>query len=232
MSKEIRKYFDIGPASIATTNVYTGGTTGWQSGVADGNTSTLLGTTWVTGLSQSDDDQGRIGQSINVETLDVRIKISPDNSSASATTHTLRMIIFADNECDGAIPVINGEVLGPTASTVATGLVMSFLNPSYFGRFKIIEDRFWCWSQNAGQVITPLNPDHKMFSESHHDMKNHRVMWDTTNSSGISNARKGHIFISWIYECDVVAVGGIITATTATPPGVQITTRIRYTDTV
>lgn len=230
MSKEpIRKYFDIGPAAIATANVYTGGSTGWAAGIVDpASGPALLATLWPTGLSQSDDDQGRVGQSINVETFDVRVKITPDNT-AGGHGH-LRMIIAADEECDGVAPSYP-ELLGPTASTIASGLVMSFLQPGYFGRFKIIEDKHWQWNNlNSGAYQSPeYRPD--LYHESHHDMKSHRVMWDASNLSTITAARKGHIFIWFFFENTTTAVGGIIAATTTNPPGIQLTTRIRYRDT-
>lgn len=228
MSREaIRKYYDIGPAAIATTNVYAGGATGYTTGVSDINNG-LGANAWVTGLSQSDDDQGRVGQSINVETLDVRLKISWDLLTPVGATQTLRFVIFADNELDGAAPTFT-ELFGPTATSVATGSVMSFLNPSYFGRFRIIADRFFTNSQNGGLIVS--NSPQVLLHEEHHDLKGHRVMWDTTNSSAIGNARKGHIFLLFIYEQTIVAAGGIITSTSANPPGVQFTTRIRYVDT-
>lgn len=228
MSREkIRKYFDVGPAAIASTGVYTGGATGWTTGIADSNNALFLTSSWITGLSQSDDDQGRVGQSINVETLDVRVKVIPDNT-AGGHGH-LRMIIYSDEECDGTIPSV-AEILN--AATVASGAIMSFLLPSYFGRFKIIEDKHWQWnSLNAGAYQGDETPLRELWHEAHHDMKGHRVMWDASNASAIANARKGHIFFLFIYENTTVAAGGIITQTTANPPGVQFTTRIRYTDT-
>lgn len=228
--QKIRKYFDVGPAAIASTSVYTGGATGWASGIADSNNALVLSTSWITGLSQSDDDQGRVGQSINVETLDVRVKVLPDNTLAGHGH--LRMIIFSDEECDGALASV-GELLGATSTTVANGLVMSFLQPGYFGRFKIIEDKHLQWYNSSTANSFELNEGpHGMWHEAHHDLKGHRVMWDASNSSAIANARKGHIFIVFLYENSTVATGGVITSNTTNPPGIQLTTRIRYTDTV
>jgi len=230
MSKErIRKYFDIGPACLASTNVYTGGATGWTTGIAGANTATVLTTAWITGLSQSDDDQGRVGQSINCETLDLRVRVIPDNTLVGHGH--LRMIVYADEECDGAAPDPTTEILGPTATTIASGLIMSFLQPGYFGRFKIIEDKHWQWYNSSTANSFQEQEARECWHESHHDLRGHRVMWDTTNASAIANARKGHIFINFYYENSTVATGGIITSTTTNPPGIQLTTRIRYRDT-
>lgn len=225
MSKEpIRKYFDVGPTELATTAVYSGGATRWSAGLIDPGAyvSAAGDNLWVTGLSQSDDDQGRVGQSINIETLDIRVKISNDTGAAGNVTNTLRMIVFSDEECDGNPPSL-AEIL--LFATIATGGVMSFLNPSYFGRFKIIEDKKWVWNNATSQ------PREGFFlHESHHDMRGHRVMWDTTNSSAIANARKGHIFTAWLFEANTVA-SGVTTIVTTNPPAIQFTSRIRYRDT-
>ena len=208
----VRKYFDVGPTSITAGGVYTGGATGWASGIANVN----LANQWLTSLTNGTGDNQRVGQSIAVETLDLRVKISPDPTGLN---QTLRMIVFADNECDGAYPS-DAELF--SQSTIATGANLSFLQPAYFGRFKIIEDKHFDWQQLPGT--------HPIFHESHHDLKGHRVMWDTTDLSTISNARKGHIFIFFYWESRSVAAGGIITQTLNNPPAVQYVSRIRYRD--
>lgn len=209
----IRKYYDLGPTSVSTSNVYTGGATGYSSGIAIPSSNVNY---WITNLTNGPGDNQRVGQSIAIETLDVRVKISSDSTSLN---QGLRMIIFSDLECDGVAPDI-ADLL--TQSTVATGAFQSYLNPSYFGRFKIIEDKVFDWSQLPGT--------HPLYHESHHDLKGHRVMWDTTEGALIANARKGHIFIFFIYEARSIATGGVITVQTTNPPGVQYTTRIRYRD--
>lgn len=228
MPEPIRKYFDVGPAAIASTSVYSGGATGWSAGIAGANTSTSITTAWVTGLSQSDDQTGRIGQSIAVETLDIRVKITPDNSVVGHGH--LRMVVYADEELDGAAPDPTNEIFGPKATSVPTGLCMSFLQPGYFGRFKIIEDKHFQWYNSSTQNSFQQQEYRELFHESHHDLKSHRVMWDNTNLSAIANARKGHIFINFYYENCETTTGGIITLTTTNPPGIQLATRIRYRD--
>lgn len=217
----VRKYFDI-VGAIASTVVYSGGATGYATGIADPNSNA---SGWLTSLSQATTDTGRLGQSIAVETLDFRMQISWDLTSASGVTQSLRVILFADNECDGSYPAVADYLAN---STVATGAVMSFLQPAYFGRFNIIEDRVYYNTQNGG--IKDGASSHSSWHESHHDLRSHRVMWDTTDASAIANARKGHIFVTFIYEQRTIAAGGIITISTATPPGVQYTSRIRFRD--
>lgn len=219
----IRKYFDIGPKALATTDVYSGGATSFSTGIANQGTDPFL---WLTQLSQSDDSQGRVGQSIAVETLDVRVEIIPDNSLAGHSH--LRMMIVADNEGDGAAPS-QAEIL--LYSTIATGATESFLNPTYFGRFNIIEDKNWRWYNSSTLNSFQENEQpNAMYHESHHDMKSHRVMWDITNSSAITNATKGHIFVLFFFKNTNSAVGGITTITTTNPPGIVYHTRIRYRD--
>lgn len=224
----VRKYFDVGPTSIAATSVYSGGATGWGTGIANPNVAQLIGNTWITGLAQSDDDQGRIGQSINVETLDVRVQVIPDNTLAGHGH--LRMIIFSDEELDGTTPT-DIEIFGATATTVASGFVMSFLQPGYFGRFRIIEDKHWTWyNSSTANSFQEIEDPNSLWHSSHHDLHSHRVMWDATNNSALANARKGHIFIYFYFQNVTVAVGGVPTLTSTNPPAVQYTTRIRYRD--
>lgn len=216
----LRKYFDSGPAAIATTNVYSGGTTGFTSGIATPGTAPQL---WLSSLAEGATDNGRVGITIAVETLDLRVHINWDLLAVVGVSQALRMIVLADNECDGIVPDQGDILLQPT---VATGAVMSYLNPSYFGRFHIIEDKVFYNTQNGG-----LNQSaHELVHESHHDLKGHRIQYATDDGSTITSARKGNLFMYFFYEQRTVAAGGIITIGTANPPGVQFVSRIRYRD--
>lgn len=223
----IRKYYDKGPAAITSNGNYDGSgspTTLWSVGTLGPAFGNVL---WLTDLQQSDDDSGRIGQSVALETFDFRIQITPQPTVVGY--QSLRMIIASDNECDGAAPTLL-ELLGPTATTVATGLQMSFLNPGYFGRFHIIEDKRWHLYVSSTANSFTESETHPFIHESHHDMRSHRVMWDATDASLIANARKGHIFLFFVYENTVTATGGLPTVTTANPPSIQYTCRFRFRD--
>lgn len=219
----IRKYYDVGPTCIAASNVYTGGTTGWSSGVADHNSNVNY---WLTGLGQGTTDTTRLALSVAVKSLDVRVQVNPDETVAGSCL--LRMIIFSDNECQGAPPNL-ADLLGPVSTTSSTGLAMEWLQPGYFSRFKIIEDKHWAWESSGSANTLILESSRSFWYESHHNM-NHRVQWDATDASAIANARKGHIFITFIYQCMTTAAGGVLTNVTTNPPGVQYTTRIRFID--
>lgn len=227
----VRKYFDIGPASTATSVVYTGGTTAWQVGSPTATGFTVdagsCPSCWLTQLAQSDDEQGRIGQSVALETLDSRIKINWDLTAAVGVTDNLRIIIVADQECDGTNPSYL-EVLGNTATQPANGIMLEFLQPGYFGRFKVIYDEYFSNTQNGG--IADKNKDASVIHQRHHDLHDHRVMWDATNGSLLTNARKGHIFMYMFYERTTVAVSLASISGTNTAPSVQFKFRFRYRD--
>lgn len=143
------------------------------------------------------------------------------------------MIVVADNECDGASPTLL-EILGtsgPTAvTTIAQGLDQAFLQPGFFGRFNVIEDKNWIlYSSSTANTFTEKDGA-SWYHESHHDLKSHRVMWDTSDASAITNARKGHIFMYFLFSNVVTALGGLPTVTTANPPSIHLATRIRYRD--
>lgn len=221
----VRKVFDKGPAALTTTGLFDGstGSTSWSSGLTN---------YWLTDLSQSTADNGRVGFSIAAESLDLRIQITPD-PTVVGFSH-LRMLLFADNECDGSLPTY-GEVLGSVSSassvaTVATGATHAFLQPAYFGRFQVYEDKHWIWYNSSTQNSFMENQTHPIWHESHHDLKSHRIQWDTSDNSAIANARKGHLFLFFVYSNTETATGGIPTVTTANPPTIQLATRMRYRD--
>lgn len=223
----IRKIYDQPPAAITSNGNYDGSgspTTAWTTGIA---------TLWLSSISQSTADNGRVGISVAAESLDFRLKITPSNS-VSGYQH-LRMIVVADNECDGTQPALN-EILGATSGSVSPATIdggahLAFLQPAYFGRFHVIEDKNWVMynSSTANSFTESLVP-HAFYHEAHHDLKGHRIMWDTTDASTISNARKGHIFVYFLYSNQVCNTGGIPVQTTANPPVIQYSVRIRFRD--
>nr|WAE42172.1 MAG: capsid protein [Cressdnaviricota sp.] len=227
----VRKVYDVPPASATSTASFNGGgspSTEWVSGILDGTT---YAGAWLTQLAESTADNGRVGISVALETFDWRVKVVPQDT-VIGHKH-LRMLVVADNECDGNAPALT-EILGDangSATTVATGLEMSFNQPGYFGRFKIIEDKNWMW-YNAGSTngVQDAVSTHCFYHESHHDMKDHTLLWDTTDSSAIADARKGHIFFAFMYSNVTTAAGGLPTLTTADPPTIQYTARFRYRD--
>ena len=226
----IRKVFDISPTAITSNGTYDGSsnpgapTTAWTSG--------LTPFQWLSGIPQSDDDNGRVGQSVALETLDLRVKISTSDT-LSGTNH-LRMLVLADNEYDGSLAL--SEVLGDVNNSsiaISAGTVLQWNQPSFFGRFRIIEDKHWHWRTIAsGSVPTFIDQanTHSFWHESHHDMKGHRLMWDVTDTNTTSSARKGHIFMIFMYESTSVAAGGIPVVVTTNPPVIQYSVRLRYRD--
>jgi len=220
----VRKYYDVGPTSVSSSPVYTGGATGFASGIADDISNASY---WLTGLAQGATDNDRVGISISIESLDIRVQISPDTVTSNGHGH-LRMIMFADTECQGA-PPSTVDLL--TQITSVSGVVMSMLNPSYFGRFKVIEDKHWQWSTaGVANSLTDLSNTPSIYHESHHDLKGMIAQWDVSNSSAIANARKGHIFLYWYWQAVTVAAGGVPTVISTNPPAIQFVTRIRYRD--
>lgn len=229
-SGNIRKIYDIVPAAITSNSVFDGSgapTTAWSTGIT---TPSNNGSLWLTSVPQAVTDNGRVGISIAVESLDLRVRITPQPTVVGY--QHVRMIVFADNECDGTQPTV-AELLGDTtgsATTIATGIEMSFLQPAYFGRFHILEDKNWyIYVSSTANSFTEMEGK-GLYHESHHDMRSHRVMWDTTDGNAISNARKGHIFVMFFYSTVVTATGGLPTVTSANPPAIHICSRIRYRD--
>lgn len=230
----VRKVYDVGPSSLQATSTAWGttGTTGWASGICDpGSVSSV---NWLSAMSQGVTDNSRVGFSVAAESLDVTIVINPDVTIAGHSV--LRWILVADEECDGSTPSIT-EVLGDsnnTATTIATGLIGSHLQPGFFGRFKVLADEYWDWHVSLGgasPTAIDYPRDGKSFVHRRHiDLKDHTIMWDMTDASAIANARKGHLFMFWLYQNVTTAAGGVLTQTTTDPPSIQFSSRMRYRD--
>lgn len=222
----VRKVFDISPVAITSNGNFDGSgapTTSWASGIT--------GPVWLSNISESVADNGRVGISVALETFDIRVKINPGNT-LQGTQH-IRMVILADLQCDGSLPSI-GDVLGDANNTtfnIAAGLEMAFLQPAYFGRFKIIEDKNWdIYCSSATNGVQDSSNNHNLYHEAHHDMRNHRLMWDTTDSSAIANARNGHLFMFFLFSMTTVATGGLPVVVTTNPPAIQYAVRLRFFD--
>lgn len=221
-----RKVFDSSGA-LTSNFLYNGSgspTTSWAAGIC----SPIL----LTQLSQGAEDNERIAYSIAIETFDIRIKIVPDSTdAATGAIDQLRILIVADNECDGATPLIT-EILGDssqTATTQATGLQMEYLQPAYFGRFRIYRDHQVTWCPSSGATMPQQGES--FFHDWHMDMNSHKVVWDMTDSSANpTNCRKGHMWLYFQYERFSTATGGLPTQTLTTPPSILFNFRIRYRD--
>lgn len=221
----VRKLFDSGPVAVTSNTAYDGSgspTTSWASGIA--------GPIWITALTQGATDNDRIGFSIAAESLDLTLIVNPDNGASANGNNVLRVLMVADNECDGSTPQL-AEILGnaqQSDTTVATGFVASHLQPGFFGRFHVLMDEYWNWTFN--NAISFYQTDKPFCHRRHFDLHDHRIMWDMSDSSAIANARKGHIFMYFIYQTCTTAVGGLPTLTTSNPPSIQYMARFRYRD--
>lgn len=226
-----RKWYDQGPSGVYTTDVYTGGSTAWTNGIASlGDTSWNVG--WLTGNSEGSGETNRVGQAIILDSLDYRLTIVPDTSAAaSGTRSTVRFIVAIDEEQQGAAPSI-AALIGPDSTTVANGLIQNFINPSFFGRFRVLEDKYFSWQYSVQVTAASFNviePLTELAHERHHDLRGHKVRWDSTNNSAIANARAGHIFAFLLYE-NASSAAGITAIATTNPPQVFFHSRIRYRD--
>lgn len=229
----IRKVFDIGPTAVTSNGNYDGSgspTTSWSSGLISG--------IWLSGIPQSDNDNGRIGQSAAIETFDLRVTIAPDQAAESSCR--LRMLLVADKEYDGmnsagsSAPPLLSEILGLSSGSTpgaSGGLFLVPLNPAFFSRFQVIEDKRWAWTVTSGtDVQFDTSQTHSFYHETFKDMKGHRLMWDNTDADIVGSARAGHIFLYFIYEQNSVTTGGIPGVTTTYPPAIAYSCRLRYRD--
>lgn len=224
----VRKVYDVGPKAITSNGNYDGSsapTTSWSSGI---NASE-----WLSAIAQGVTDNDRVGFSVAAESADLNLVVNPDISANAAGMNLLRIVIVADGECDGAFPVWT-DVFGnaqQTDTTVATGLAISHLQPAYFGRFKVLMDEHLHWDVTSSTSgINHPRTERGFVIQRHFDLKDHRIMWDMSDSNGQANARKGHIFMLCFFQNVTTATGGLPTLFSSNPPSIQYSWRIRYRD--
>lgn len=143
----------------------------------------------------------------------------------------LRLLVIGDNECDGAMPAV-AEIF--QNSTIATGLIESYLEPTYMNkRWHIYMDEVFNYASpsatisgsEGGGLSAPINPEIKRVW----NLSCVPVQWDDSNANALANLRNGHIFIyAFAQQCQVNA--GVPTFTTADPPHIRYTSRVRYQD--
>lgn len=223
-----RKYFDVYGAS---TTALTGGNNCWDtangylqpSGIAGPN---LPSCGWLTGLSQALGSSSRAYNTIKATQLNCRLNIVPDINFG--TFGFLRILVVVDNQCDGVYPDIDDLFASPA------GRNETFLEPAYFGRFRVLKDHhqyftcgtYWNGTTAVDQLVTS---DQSCIHEWNFDLKDHEIKWDTTGSSAIANARNGHIFVFATWAKRTISAGVISEAYT-NPPQFQLTTRLRFSD--
>lgn len=222
------KYFDtVGSSASGSTITGAGTGTQWANGILSVLTSPGANPTWLwpTNVLQSDDGNGRVGNTICLESFYHRITIAPSTTGLSAGTSShLRLLLVADTEGQSTAPALSDVLM---TSTIAAGAFEAPLNVSNFGRFKVIKDK----------VITLYSPsstanEGDLTFEEFIPMKGHVVNWDSDNTT----RGPGHLWYFLLYKENLPvgsgtpANAGTNVITTANPPGLSVYTRIRYKD--
>ena len=240
MSHE-RKFYDI---NTATSSAFTGGTSCWETtplgvclsatGPAGPPPVTPLNNLWLTQVSQGTGVTNRIGSQISADQLLLRYWIVP-NPQNTGVRSLLRLVIYTDNECDGSYPAITDVFTGWTGASADN--IFQFLELGYGGRFTILKDTFIpiktesIWSTSGlNEVETGYQMKEDGYFEHVIDLKGHKIEWDTSGNSAITNARRGHIFWMAMWKTETQSAGVITTAYT-NPPHIQMRSRLRFRDT-
>lgn len=234
MSHE-RKFLDL---NTATSTTFTGGFSSWDTtplGVclsATGGANTPLNNLWLTQVQQGTGVSNRIGSQISADQLLLRYWVIP-NPQNSGVRSLLRIIVFADNECDGAYPAVTDVFTGWVAASADN--IFQFLELGYGGRFTILKDTYIpiktesYWS-GSSEVESGYCMKEDGYFEHVIDLKGHKIEWDVSGASLISNARRGHIFWMAMWKNETQNAGVVTTAYT-NPPHIQMRSRLRFRDT-
>ena len=129
------KYFDHGVDATAITNAATATTPAYYQ------------TNTIVGINRGDAANERVGNKINIKSIDIRGLIGlPRQSSTSDTTANWaggpsqwRILVYQDMQCNGAVAPIN-SILDLTLTNANPS--NAYNNLQYSGRFKILMDKF------------------------------------------------------------------------------------------
>lgn len=111
------------------------------------NSGTIL---YLTGIDVGDTDETRDGNTIKITRFQGRAKVT---QHASATTTTVRIIVFRDRSTSGVVPTI--------AQVLKSASPLSPLNLDYRKRFQILNDKMFTFD-SAKQKIRPMKWFKKM----------------------------------------------------------------------
>lgn len=98
---------------------------------------------YLTGVDQGDDDETRDGNTIKLTRLLGRAKVT---QHASATTSTVRIILFKDKSSSGSTPTV--------AQVLKSATPISPLNLDYRKRFVILSDKLFTFDSIRGRIRT------------------------------------------------------------------------------
>lgn len=162
--------------------------------------------TYLCPIAQGDADIDREGNSIKVQTFELRGAVFRNVAASATTNETVRIMVVRDLQNQGAI-ITGGDVLETVSTSLAPYQFIDFINGSDQNkRFSIVYDEIVCLD-NAHQVRI-------LDFRSNHDC--HVFFRGQTNS--VSSAGNGAYFL--VVFCN----------TSTNTPTLDVATRIRYTD--
>lgn len=117
--------------------------------VIDNTTAALF---LLNGVTQGDDADNRDKREIQATSIQFKLNFSTDTDAISATF--LRMIIFWDQQANGAAPSVTGAAGLLDTSVIGSELTAPY-NRDTQKRYKIVYDRRWVMNPNVPFVVTP-----------------------------------------------------------------------------
>jgi len=175
-------------------------------------TGTFLPTTGsILTIAQGNTESQRIGRKVVVKKINMQIQVElPETTGSSATSDIVRMIVYLDKQCNGAIATTTG--------ILESADLFSFRNLANSGRFSILMDKRWAVSCMAG-AYDGANDNYgkvrayKSFSKS----CNIPIEYDNSVTTGaITSMRSNNIGVLLFSEGGLMKVGYVV--------------RVRYSD--
>lgn len=187
--------------------------------------------TITSGLPQGDGESQCIGNSIKLLSFYFKYRIT--NNSTENSAQSVRVIVVADRDANGAAPAIT-DVLQAGVNTSGAWMISPLNKTTSFHsgqepRFHVLLDRVHNSQNNTG--LDDGTGFHEHYFDQHHRLgMDHHCLW-SGDSHSTSTILGGHIFMFVLYsQTTVSSTGPSYAYDTTNPPGFAFYSRVRYTD--
>lgn len=170
---------------------------------------------------QGTDFVNRIGRKIQMKNFYVRGYVRTEASAGLTTgvntpSQMARMIIFLDNQPNGAVPVVTDLLVDAEPH--------SHLNLNNRDRFRVLVDKQWVFDPvvyNTTATQALVSADRQIFAIKKFKKCNYEVIYNGGNNGTIADINTNALYMFWI---------GSQAAGANTDCGAVITTRVRFVD--
>lgn len=179
-------------------------------------------------VKQGTQPSERIGRKIFIKRLQIRGAVRlPESNDAPAGQnhgHRVRMIVYLDKQCNGAVAkpedILQSTTTASGASVPLLVGVDSYRNMEFIDRFRVIYDKTWTINRMTNLDGTVLTPQvYKSFNMGKN--MNLEVIYNTTDGT-IGGIQSNNIGVMWLVDESFNNIAGAVE--------LDYYSRIRFTD--